>query len=118
MLGLKLIDNNGKKNFKYDEIFVYEKRGKIASFISVKQEQKLLDLLFTHPDFVRQGLAQNLLDFILKTYLHNEIYTFASLSAKDFFLKNGFELIRENKVIKEGQNLKKILMKKDVIYKN
>ncbi|EDC2830871.1 GNAT family N-acetyltransferase, partial [Campylobacter coli] len=25
-----------------------------------------------------------------------------SLSAKDFFLKNGFELIRENKVIKEG----------------
>ncbi|EDO7963901.1 GNAT family N-acetyltransferase, partial [Campylobacter coli] len=29
-----------------------------------------------------------------------------------------FELIRENKVIKEGQNLKKILMKKDVIYKN
>ncbi|EAH8398195.1 TPA: GNAT family N-acetyltransferase, partial [Campylobacter jejuni] len=25
---------------------------------------------------------------------------------------------RENKVIKEGQNLKKILMKKDVIYKN
>ncbi|EAL0998956.1 GNAT family N-acetyltransferase, partial [Campylobacter coli] len=80
------------------------KRGKIASFISVKQEQKLLDLLFTHPDFVRQGLAQNLLDFILKTYLHNEIYTFASLSAKDFFL--------------EGQNLKKFLMKKDVVYKN
>lgn len=78
----------------------------------------MLDLLFTHPDFVRQGLAQNLLDFILKTYLHNEIYTFASLSAKDFFLKNGFELIKENKVIKEGQNLKKILMKKDVIYKN
>ncbi|HED1063618.1 TPA: GNAT family N-acetyltransferase, partial [Campylobacter coli] len=28
------------------------------------------------------------------------------------------ELIRENKVIKEGQNLKKILMKKDVVYKN
>ncbi|EAH7690687.1 GNAT family N-acetyltransferase, partial [Campylobacter jejuni] len=26
--------------------------------------------------------------------------------------------IRENKVIKEGQNLKKILMKKDVVYKN
>ncbi|HBK2011992.1 TPA: GNAT family N-acetyltransferase, partial [Campylobacter jejuni] len=25
---------------------------------------------------------------------------------------------RENKVIKEGQNLKKILMKKDVVYKN
>ncbi|HEF3494959.1 TPA: GNAT family N-acetyltransferase, partial [Campylobacter coli] len=24
----------------------------------------------------------------------------------------------ENKVIKEGQNLKKILMKKDVVYKN
>ncbi|EAL8395373.1 GNAT family N-acetyltransferase, partial [Campylobacter jejuni] len=106
---IKIDRQQWEEKFKYDEIFVYEKRGKIASFISVKQEQKLLDLLFTHPDFVRQGLAQNLLDFILKTYLHNEIYTFASLSAKDFFLKNGFELIRENKVIKEGQNLKKIL---------
>ncbi|EAH8900418.1 GNAT family N-acetyltransferase, partial [Campylobacter coli] len=29
-----------------------------------------------------------------------------------------FELIRENKVIKEGQNLKNFLMKKDVVYKN
>ncbi|EJC2183786.1 GNAT family N-acetyltransferase, partial [Campylobacter coli] len=27
-------------------------------------------------------------------------------------------LIRENTVIKEGQNLKKFLMKKDVVYKN
>ncbi|EKI2649204.1 TPA: GNAT family N-acetyltransferase, partial [Campylobacter coli] len=27
-------------------------------------------------------------------------------------------LIRENKVIKEGQNLKNFLMKKDVVYKN
>lgn len=115
---IKIDRQQWEEKFKYDEIFVYEKRGKIASFISVKQEQKLLDLLFTHPDFVRQGLAQNLLDFILKTYLHNGIYTFASLSAKDFFLKNGFELIRENKVIKEGQNLKKFLMKKDVVYKN
>ncbi|EAH9104841.1 GNAT family N-acetyltransferase, partial [Campylobacter jejuni] len=84
---IKIDRQQWEEKFKYDEIFVYEKRGKIASFISVKQEQKLLDLLFTHPDFVRQGLAQNLLDFILKTYLHNEIYTFASLSAKDFFLK-------------------------------
>ncbi|HEB7567131.1 TPA: GNAT family N-acetyltransferase, partial [Campylobacter coli] len=32
--------------------------------------------------------------------------------------KNGFELIRENKVIKEGQNLKNFLMKKDVLCKN
>ncbi|HEH5541683.1 TPA: GNAT family N-acetyltransferase, partial [Campylobacter coli] len=28
------------------------------------------------------------------------------------------ELIRENKVIKEGQNLKNFLMKKDMVYKN
>ncbi len=115
VLGLKLIDGNGKKNLNMMKFFSMKKEGEITSFISVKKEQQLLDLLFTHPDFVRQGLAQNLLDFILKTYLHNEIYTFASLSAKDFFLKNGFELIRENKVIKEGQNLKNFLMKKDVV---
>ncbi|EAI2525705.1 TPA: GNAT family N-acetyltransferase, partial [Campylobacter jejuni] len=35
-----------------------------------------------------------------------------SLSAKPFFLKNGFEVIRENEVSKEGQILKNFLMKK------
>lgn len=54
---IKIDRQQWEEKFKYDEIFVYEKRGKIASFISVKQEQKLLDLLFTHPDFVRQGVG-------------------------------------------------------------
>lgn len=44
---IKIDRQQWEEKFKYDEIFVYEKRGKIASFISVKQEQKLLDLLFT-----------------------------------------------------------------------
>ncbi len=54
---IKIDRRQWEEKFKYDEIFLYEKRGEIASFISVKKEQQLLDLLFTHPDFVRQGLA-------------------------------------------------------------
>lgn len=111
---LEIDKEKWEEKFKNDEIFVYEKEGKTASFISIIKEHKMLDLLFTHPNFARQGLATNLLDFALKNYPHNEIYTFASLSAKDFFLKNDFEIVRENEVVKNNQILKNFLMKKEV----
>ncbi|TEY04622.1 GNAT family N-acetyltransferase [Campylobacter sp. US33a] len=111
---LGIDEEKWKEKFKNDEIFIYEREGKIASFISIILDQKILDLLFTHPDFASQGLATNLLDFALRNYPHNEIYTFASLSAKEFFLKNDFEIVRENEAIRANQILKNFLMKKEL----
>lgn len=101
-----------EEKFAKDFVYIYEKQGKIVSFISLKEDEKMLDLLFTHPKFTRLGLAKDLLDFALKKYPYKELYVFASLSAKPFFLKNGFDVIRENKVSKEGQILKNFLMRK------
>lgn len=40
-----------------------------------------------------------LLEFTLKSYPYSEIYAFASFSVKNFFLKAGFKIIKENIVI-------------------
>ncbi|MBK1971887.1 GNAT family N-acetyltransferase [Campylobacter sp. TTU_617] len=111
---IKIDKEKWEEKFKNNDVFIYEKEGKIASFISIINCQKMLDLLFTHPNFTKQGLAQNLLDFTLKNYLYKEIYTFASLSAKDFFLKNNFKIVRENEVKRNDQILKNFLMKKEI----
>ncbi|ELQ2157403.1 hypothetical protein QTC49_001861, partial [Campylobacter jejuni] len=39
-------------------------------------------------------------EFTLKSYPYSEIYAFASFSVKNFFLKAGFKIIKEN--IKEN----------------
>ncbi|EOI6641338.1 GNAT family N-acetyltransferase, partial [Campylobacter jejuni] len=43
-----------------------------------------------------------------------EIYTFASLSSKNFFLKAGFKIIKENIAIIDQQELKNFLIKKEI----
>lgn len=86
-----------RRKFIKDFVCVYEKQGKIVSFISLKKI-KILDLLFAYPKFTRLGLAKNLLDFALK-----EFYDFTSLISKFFFIENIFEIIRDNKILKEDK---------------
>ncbi|QIW65558.1 hypothetical protein [Campylobacter jejuni] len=58
------------------------------------------------------------MEFTLKSYPYSEIYAFASFSVKNFFLKAGFKIIKEN--IKENiaiidqQELKNFLIKKEI----
>ncbi|HDZ5051321.1 TPA: GNAT family N-acetyltransferase, partial [Campylobacter jejuni] len=52
-----------RRKFIKDFVCVYEKQGKIVSFISLKKI-KILDLLFAYPKFTRLGLAKNLLDLL------------------------------------------------------
>ncbi|ECP8719701.1 GNAT family N-acetyltransferase, partial [Campylobacter jejuni] len=87
---IKIDKKKWEEKFIKDFIYIYEKQGEIASFISLKEDEKMLDLLFTYPKFTRLGLAKELLDFVLKKYSYKELYVFTSLSAKPFFLKNGF----------------------------
>ncbi|EAK9877780.1 GNAT family N-acetyltransferase [Campylobacter lari] len=94
--------------------FAYEEKGQIISFISINLKEKILDLCFTHANYAHQGYGKALLEFALKNYPYSEIYTFASLSAKNFFLKAGFKIIKENIAIIDQQELKNFLMKKEI----
>ncbi|EIY6494800.1 GNAT family N-acetyltransferase [Campylobacter volucris] len=107
-------ENIWKEKFKNQLNFAYEKEGKIITFISINLKEKMLDLFFSDSKFAYQGYGKALLEFAIKNYPYNEIYTFSSISAKNFFLKANFKIIKENIVLKNQQKLKNFLMKKEI----
>lgn len=68
----------------------------------IKCDQGYIDLLFVHPNFVRKGIAKMLYNEIeqdIRWKKIEKIEANVSLTAKPFFLKMGFELITQQKVI-------------------
>ncbi|AFD05732.1 GNAT family N-acetyltransferase [Solitalea canadensis] len=74
--------------------------GIITGFSSL-EEDGYLDLMYVHKDYQRQGIATLLLNAIISkaTELNlTGLTTEASITAKSFFIKNGFEVTEEQKV--------------------
>jgi putative acetyltransferase len=85
---------------------------KITGFASL-DKAGYFDLLYVHSDFQRKGIAQQLLQKILDTAteLHlATIATDASITAKPFFEKNGFEIIQKQTVKINGVELENYKM--------
>lgn len=84
---IKIDKKKWEEKFTKDFIYIYEKQGEIASFISLKEDEKMLDLLFTHPKFTRLGLAKELLDFVLKKILLQRTLCFCFFKRKTLLFK-------------------------------
>ena len=69
-----------------------------------------LDLLFTHKDYQRQGIATALCNELEKGF--SVINTFASVTAKAFFEKRGYAVIKSQQVERFGIKLKNFIMQK------
>src|SRR5262245_1114169 len=79
------------------QTIVAESDGAFAGFASYTLEG-YLDFLFTHPVFVRRGVASRLLQRVesaLQEIGRTQITTHASLAARAFFDHHGFLLDRE-----------------------
>lgn len=76
-----------------------------------------LDRLYVHHEYQRQGIAQALVT-ALEQYGENQgltqITVAASLTAKPFFLKNGYHVVSEQHVQREGISLTNFLMAKQL----
>ncbi len=82
--------------------------GKIVGFISL-ENKNYVDFLYVHPRYTRRGIAQALYDTLLATFFvelrrrtyaqptSSELCSDVSHTARPFFEKQGFEVIRENK---------------------
>lgn len=96
--------------------FIAEYGVNTAGFISLGSGG-YLDCLYVHPGYVNQGVAGALIKH-LEDYARQQgirqLTTHASLMAKDCFLSHGYEEIRINTVIRAGQALKNIEMKKEL----
>ena len=92
---------------------VAEVEGDMAGFIAFTAGGHI-EFLFTSPAFSRQGIASALYAAALQQ-LHadgiKEITTEASLEARPFFERKGFEVIEEQFAERGGDALKRYLMK-------
>ena len=76
-----------------------------------------LDRLFIHKDFQKQGIASKICNE-LEQYAKDKGYSFvgteASITAKPFFVKYGYQVIEEQQVERNGQFLMNYLMLKNL----
>lgn len=72
-----------------------------------------LDRLFVHKDHQRRGIATAICDELEKTAPGN-IIVHASITAKPFFEKRGYKVIREQQVERQGIFLTNYVMEKAV----
>lgn len=83
--------------------------GETVGFGSV-DKSGLLNLLFVHKNHQRQGIAAALCDELEKGF--SSVTVFASITAKPFFEKRGYTVIKSRQVERRGVKLKNFEMRK------
>lgn len=71
-----------------------------------------LDRLYVHKDFQKQGIATKICDKLEMKFNVSKITTHASITAKSFFLKRGYQVIKEQQVTRNGVVLTNYVMEK------
>lgn len=64
-----------------------------------------LDRLYVHKDYQRRGIATALLKRIEQATGAQDITTYASITAKPFFEHHGYEVVRQQVVVRRGIEL-------------
>lgn len=70
-----------------------------------------LDRLYVHGDYQRQGIATGICDCLEKE-IQGNITTHASITAKPFFEKRGYKVIKKQQVERQGIFLTNYVMRK------
>lgn len=71
-----------------------------------------LDRLYVHADHQRQGIASGICDR-LERAVHGDIITHASITARPFFERRGYRVVREQQVERRGVLLTNYVMVKE-----
>lgn len=71
-----------------------------------------LDRLFVHSDYQRKGIATAICNQ-LEQAIQGTIVTYASISARPFFEKRGYRVIKEQQVERQGIFLTNFIMEKE-----
>ncbi|WP_338518918.1 GNAT family N-acetyltransferase [Erwinia aphidicola] len=90
---------------------------KIVGFGNVEFDGNL-DLMFTHPEYLRTGVASALLEKLehaVITMALPEIFTESSVTAKPFFSRRGYQLLAAQQVQVRGQNFINYRMSKSLL---
>lgn len=101
---------NSRRNDLFQQYtLIAESDREIVGFGSI-DKYGYLDLLFVHKDFQNRGIATTLCNELEKGF--DRIKTYASITAKPFFEKRGYKVIKEQHVDRSGVSLKNYEMYK------
>ena len=91
---------------------VAEEDGKIVGFADMT-EDGYFDRLYVHKNFRRRGAATALADELERGCAAPAFTVYASITARAFFEKRGYALLRENAVLRGGETLLNFYMRKE-----
>lgn len=97
------------------ETLVATKGGAVAGFIGVTDDG-WIDLLYTHPDHAREGVASRLYTATEEHLAARGVRRFgthSSLAAQAFFARHGFFPVGQEEVECRGERLRRVVMRKD-----
>lgn len=100
-----------REDLLQQKTFVAEAGGKTVGFGSI-DKNGCLDLLYVHKDFQRSGIATALCDVLERGF--SELKTYASVTAKPFFERRGYTVIKRQEVERLGVRLVNYEMRKIV----
>ena len=102
----------GKSRLVQQDVIVAVDNKKIIGFGSINITSGYLDLLFVQKDNIGKGVGTAICDELEKRCRVNGIITFASVTARPFFEKRGYEVVEKNKVKRNRARLCNYLMAK------
>ncbi|MBX2871786.1 MAG: GNAT family N-acetyltransferase [Saprospiraceae bacterium] len=94
-----------------------EINGHLVGFANLEADGCNIDMVYTHKDFQGQGIATALVEQLEQEVKRNggaRIELAASITARPFFEKRGYQLIRVNEVRRYGIVLRNFIMEKRV----
>ena len=92
--------------------WIAEIGGRIAGFGDIDPASGCLDRLYVDRDFQRHGAASALCDVLERACPVRPVTTHASRTARGFFEKRGYRLLRAQRVKRRGQLLENFVMEK------
>ena len=100
------------ESFQAHHTVVAEMDGKIVGFGDM-DETGYLDRLYVHKDHQRQGVAAAICDALEQNAKASEFTTHASITARPFFEKRRYVVVKEQQVERRGVWLTNYVMKKE-----
>ena len=105
-----------KLSFREHITAVAEINGRIAGFGDI-DEAGCLDRLFTGSEYQGMGVGSAVCGYLESSVNADKYTAFVSVTARTFFEKRGYTVVRENTAVRSGVALKNFLMEKRRIYR-
>lgn len=109
-----------RTRFKSSKTLIAQFDGKIVGFGNLENELSTIGLLYVHKDHQGQGVATVLLKKLEKNLIENGVKVATvevGITARPFFERRGYHLLRENRKMLNGKEFLNFIMEKELALK-